>query len=151
MLSSASHRRVRCCGETQPGPTELFTPSFNGASGCFTPKFNVVLVATGPSTFEGPVTGDLEGAIEFVFEGGFKLTGGTAANQGLANWDITGGIVPGLGMFQTSFENRNQLVQPPDFLFENKGKHRALDGVEKANVTTMARSTDRRPQRITIT
>jgi hypothetical protein len=62
----------------------------------------------------------------------------TIANSGTTNWSIDGGIVPGLGTFVTEFDNRNINIDRPGSpatLFENKGAHRALQGVEKANLS----------------
>ena len=116
-----------------------FTPNFDAASGCVTPRFNAMLVPTAPHTFGGPVTGDLEGTMELVFDEDFptKIAGVTIfTSGGIANWDITGGILGPL-TFQTTFEQRNHMDAPPAFgtVFENLGSHRALTGVAKANLT----------------
>jgi len=45
------------CSETPTAPTESLTPNFDGASGCYTPQFNVTVTLVGPAVFEGSVTG----------------------------------------------------------------------------------------------
>lgn len=128
------------CSEAQKDPTEVVTPNFDGASGCYTPKFSVVGAPTSiPWIFEGQVTGDLEGSATWVFDlGSITFTGNTVSNSGTWHFTITGGIIPGLGAFDTEFHNRNQLVDnpaTPGTVFENHGSLRALDGVSKANLT----------------
>ena len=59
-------------------------------------------------------------------------------NHYTAQWSITGGIVPGLGDFETEADNKNILTVRPGSganVWENLGKHRALSDVEKANLT----------------
>ncbi len=78
------------------------------------------------------------GTVQYVFLEVPRFTGVTVANGGIAHWDIIGGMIPGLGMFDTEFDIRNHLVDrpgSPELFFENKGRHRALAGVEKANLT----------------
>lgn len=134
-----------CSGEAVPeGPTavELETvaeapggvEASAGKSGCYAVKFKVSGCVPGCV-----VTGDLEGTREDFFDppDTFKFAGITVKNGGRAHWTITGGTVPGLGEFDTSFDNKNFLIDrpgSPDTLFENIGKHRALDGVQKANL-----------------
>ena len=48
-----------------------------------------------------------------------------------------GGPLPGAVTFRTEFDSRNQATDrpgSPGWLFENIGRHRAVDGVEKANL-----------------
>ena len=52
-------------------------------------------------------------------------------------WEITGGVLGPL-TFETTFDNRNIATDRPGSpadVFENTGKHRALSGVSKANLT----------------
>jgi hypothetical protein len=109
------------------------------ASSCYTPKFSVTLVPITFFTFKGVLSGDLEGEVLVQFDpNSVGFAGKTISNAGTAHWDITGGVIPGLGAFQTTFDNRNIAVDrpgSPSTRFENTGKHRALDGVAKANLT----------------
>lgn len=109
------------------------------ASNCYTPKFTTTLVPINNFTFEGVVSGDLVGEVLVEFDpNSVGFAGKTISNAGTAQWDITGGVVPGLGAFQTTFNNRNILVDrpgSPPTRIENTGRHRALGGVAKANLT----------------
>ena len=109
------------------------------ASGCATPKFTVHLVPTSDFSFDGVLSGDLVGTVTLLFDpGSIKFTGETLSNSGTAHWVISGGTVPGLGVFDTGFKNRNQFADRPGSpatLFENIGSHRAVGGVDKANLT----------------
>jgi hypothetical protein len=120
-------------------PTQELRPNLAArSSGCYTPKFHVMLTP-GSATFEGLVTGDLEGTVSLEFDfGSAKFSGVTVANSGTAHWTITGGMIPGPVAFDTEFENRNiDIDRPgsPSTLFENTGEHRARGGVERANLT----------------
>jgi hypothetical protein len=119
-------------------PTSTPSALQAGNSGCYTVKFNVALSPLGPDTFEGPMTGDLEGTLRFEFDNdSVAFAGITVAVSGIAHWVITGGVLPGL-TFDTAFDNRNLLIDrpgSPDTLFENSGQHRAIGGVVKANLT----------------
>lgn len=109
-----------------------------GASGCVTPRFTMTLTPIGPGQFQGVLTGDLAGWVVITFVGPFKFTGVTFANGGEGHWEITSGLGDGIVVFDTTFANRNQeTVRPgsPGDLFENIGRHRAVDGVVKANLT----------------
>lgn len=110
------------------------------ASSCFTPAFTVALTPTGAGAFEGELTGDLEGSVtvEFDLPGSLRFHGVTIKNSGAAHWTITGGVIPDLEAFDTTFENMNLDVDRPGSgpgIFENVGRHRATDGVERANLT----------------
>ena len=126
------------CSENQRGPTEAFTPTFDGASGCYSVKFNIKIVPSGMSGSQGQITGDLEGSVITAFDpASLRFVGATLMNGGTYHWSITGGVVPGLGEFDTQFDNINILVDRPGSRFgsEHNGKHRALDGVARANLT----------------
>lgn len=121
-------------------PNEELRPNLAvQSSGCYTPKFHVMLVPTGPATLEGLLTGDLAGTVSLEFDfGSLKSVGATVANSGTAHWTIAGGMIPGPVTFETEFDNRNiDIDRPgsPATLFENTGKHRALSGVGRANLT----------------
>ncbi len=124
------------CGGDLPTDTDGLSPDFGvaGNSGCATVKFNI-----GGVVFPDPIpiTGDLEGTFAPTFMGDQKFSGVTTANGGTAVWDITGGVLGPL-TFETTFDNRNiDTDRPgsPSTFFENIGRHRALDGVQKANLT----------------
>jgi hypothetical protein len=130
-----------CSGET---PTEMegLTPEFGvaGNSGCYTVKFDVRLEWVGPGLpLAQYITGDLVGTAEADFSSGaVKFAGATYRNGGTYHWNITDGIIPGLERFETQFDNKNFLTDRPGspyLLFENIGTHRALSGVERANLT----------------
>lgn len=109
-------------------------------SSCFTPEFTVHLVPLGGVVFGGAVTGDLEGTVtmEFDIPGSLRFAGVTIKNEGIADWEVTGGVIPGLGSFRTEFRNMNlDTDRPgsPPTTFENIGSHRVLSGVAKANLT----------------
>jgi len=56
----------------------------------------------------------------------------------MAYWTITGGMIPGLGTFVTEQDNVLHLTDRPGspfLLAEITGKHRAVEGVEQANLT----------------
>jgi hypothetical protein len=129
------------CGGEAPTEMEGLTPEFGvaGKSGCYTVKFDVSLEWVGPGLpFAQSITGDLVGTVRTDFSGETKFAGATQHNGGTTHWDISGGIIPGLETFETEFDNKNFLTDrsgSPYLLFENIGNHRALRGVEKANLT----------------
>jgi hypothetical protein len=130
------------CGGEAPMDMEEVTPEFAvaGNSGCYTVKFDVRLEWVGPGLpLAQYVTGDLVGTAVADFSSGqVKFAGATYKNGGTYQWDITGGIIPGLETFETEFDNTNFMTDRPGspyLLFENLGKHRALTGVETANLT----------------
>ena len=131
---------VVACSENQRDPTEMLTPDLSAASGCYTVKFNQVGGPTSvPWIFEGQITGDLEGSATWEFDPTVppRVTGVTNTLSGVMHWDITGGIVPELGQFDTEFQHRNHVIDTrnsPATVYENLGTHRALNGVEIANL-----------------
>jgi len=114
------------------------TSHANAALACYDVSFTVTGTPTGTFTFEGTLTGDLEGTATIVFDpGSISFAGVTVANAGVASWAVTGGTVPGLTAFGTAFDNRNLLSDRPGSpatVFENIGKHRAVSGVTRANL-----------------
>lgn len=122
-----------------PAGSEAVT-SFSSGPGCRTVEYDTAGSPTGtPGVFAGVVTGDLEGTFTQVFDvTSITLAGVTVHNSGTFYWEITGGVFPDLESFTTHFDNANILLDrpgSPGTLFENKGKHRALSGVSKANLT----------------
>jgi hypothetical protein len=121
------------------GDSGSFSAS-GGNSGCYAVKFNVAAQPI-PETSRtsGVVTGDLVGTVEMEFDPNSNMWAGTTvANAGVGRWEITGGIIPGLGTFQTTFKNKNHLIDRPGspaWVYENTGKDRASEGVAKANLT----------------
>lgn len=114
-------------------------PNLNEVAGCYDVKLNVVGAPTAvPWIFEYQITGDLEGSATAEFDlVPPRVTGATNTLTGTMHWTITGGIIPGLGQFETEFQHRNHVIDTansPPTVFENQGKLRALSGVEKANL-----------------
>lgn len=129
------------CSESPTNPTALVTPEFDGASGCFTVQFNVAGAWKGiPWTYNDlDVTGDLEGLMTMAFDPASvkEPPGANFSNGGTSYWSITGGVIPGLGTFETTFDNMN-VLPPPKWtagVMEPRGTMRAFSGVEKANLT----------------
>jgi len=110
-----------------------------GQSDCHAVKFNVS-GDPGGSGFVvlGEVSGDLAGTVTMTFDpDSVKFAGVTIKVGGVAQWDVTDGVVPGLVEFETSFDNKNLATDRPGspaWVFENIGTHRALTGVQKANL-----------------
>ncbi len=140
------HQGLDATGVTAPdGVAESSGVQASGteASGCYTVKFTVIgesFTPGGVPLEPFAVTGDLVGTTESVPDvpGSLKFAGVTVRFAGVSYWHITGGVVPGLGQFTTSFDNLNHVTDRPGSpatLFENQGKHRALEGVQKANLT----------------
>ena len=107
------------------------------SAGCYAVKFHVI--AEDPDVSDLHLSGDLVGTFEATFDDSdMKFAGVTIANHGTAVWTITGGVIPGLTTFQTTFDNRNIMSDRPGSdgdVFENIGTHRAISGVAKANLT----------------
>lgn len=121
-------------------PAEPRVPNFSVAgSPCHAVAFTVVLTPSGqgPFSFNGVATGDLEGTLTFEFDpSSVTLAGITISNSGTATWSITGGVIGSVD-FTTHFDNRNLAIDRPGSpgdVFENIGRHRALAGVEMANL-----------------
>ena len=127
---------LAACDRSPVEPAHL-TGSFSAVSSCNAVAFHVAAVPTSPGTFTGPITGDLEGTASFQFGGDPKVTGKTLAATGIASWTITGGVVPVPLTFTTEFDNRNLNSDHPGSpatVIETLGKHRALSGVNSANL-----------------
>ena len=109
------------------------------SSQCQSVHFRIVGAPTGPVSFSAEISGDLEGTVNIIFDASsFTFAGVTFRNSGTAQWEVTGGIITGLESFETTFSNLNILHDrpgSPETLFENKGKHRAEEGVQKAELT----------------
>ena len=128
------------------GESGVFSAS-GGNSGCYTVKGKITGVL---DEFGGPVgpleiSGDLVGTNETVVDfGTLKFAGVTIRWSGVTHWDIDGGVVPGLDEFKTAVDNKNLNTDRPGSpanVFENIGKHRALEGVEKSNLHYKGTST----------
>lgn len=113
--------------------------SLSKSSNCQAVEFSFIGAPISTFEFTGVVEGDLEGTASFVFDASsLNFRGATLKNSGMAEWTITGGLFMGLESFETEFDNINILKDRPGSpatLSENKGKHRAVDGVQKANLT----------------
>lgn len=113
------------------------SPSLTHRSGCVAPAFNVFAITENVPMTTGQVSGDLIGTVTLNFTGVAPLTGVTNQSVGVAEWNITDGVAGAL-IFRTRFRNRNHLIDNPASpadVVENRGIHRALDGVGKANFT----------------
>lgn len=121
-------------------------PSFSAANrssspveapGCYSVYFHQRATPIAPFTFQSVISGDIVGTQVTTFDpGSLDFHGATLHNEGTAHWAITGGIVPGLGSFDTEFDNMNFFVDRPGSpasVIENIGRHRATGGVRKAN------------------
>jgi len=106
-------------------------------SNCYAVAFEFVFTPISAFSFEGTVTGDLEGTVTIQFDpSSVKFSGATISNAGTATWSITGGLL-GPADFTTSFDNRNLAADRPGSpagVFENIGQHRVLNGVQRANL-----------------
>ncbi len=132
------------CSE-QDMPTEAKKPIFGeaGSSGCYTVKYkdDPVFVGVFPegAVYVGTLAGDLGGTSYMVFQpSSFRFTGVTMKAEGVFTYTITGGIISELvgQSFTVAEENLNLFVPDNDpNVIINKGKARAIDGVEKANLT----------------
>lgn len=126
------------CDE-QSAPTEGVTPSLGeaGSSGCYTVEFTDHIDNVSGSS---QLTGDLEGSTETVWDPSVptKLVGVTYRSTNIRTYEITGGIIPQLvgQSFMTELVLKNMF--PPDndpTVISNIGTERALEGVNKANLT----------------
>jgi hypothetical protein len=91
-----------------------------------------------PFSYDGDVSGDLEGSTTFAFDpGSLAFHGATLHNSGTADWTITNGLGSAPLSFKTAFDNMNHFVDrpgSPETLIENIGRHRALSGISQANL-----------------
>lgn len=143
---------VACTGDTVPVAPDAVAPEVvaessggvvasGGHSGCYAVKFNASgnVLPGGFPVSPWLVSGDLVGEQSWFPDfTSFRLTGVAFRLSGEMAWDIDGGVVPNLGEFTTSFDLKNLNIDRPGSpanIAENIGTHRALDGVEKANLT----------------
>jgi hypothetical protein len=127
------------CDRTTALPNNLPTaPVANAVSGCYAVSFVWQGTITG-TTVSGPLSGDLTGTLTTALDfSTIRITGSTMSISGTGTWEITGGVLPTPLSFETAIENRNQLSDrpgSPSTEFENLGRHRALSGVARANLT----------------
>ncbi len=112
---------------------------------CYSVQF-LASAPGGPADLTFALSGDLVGTYRTEFDPATieyagpmpPFSGGTMSIEGAGDWVITGGSVPGLSTFQTTFTNRNLLsavAGSPSGAFENIGTHRATSGVSKANLS----------------
>jgi hypothetical protein len=144
---------VACSGDVVPvAPTDVAASDVvaessggvtasGGNSGCYTVKFNASgnVLPGGFPVSPWVVSGDLVGEQTWVVDfTSFRLTGVAFRLSGEMEWNIDGGVVPNLGDFTTSFDLKNLNIDRPGSpanIAENIGTHRALEGVQKANLT----------------
>jgi hypothetical protein len=144
---------VACTGDTVPVAPDAVAPEIvaessggvvgsGGHSGCYAVKFNVSgnVLPGGVPVSPWVVSGDLVGEQTWVVDvTSFRLTGVAFRLSGEMEWSIVdGGVVPNLGEFTTSFDLKNLNIDRPGSpanIAENIGTHRALEGVQKANLT----------------
>ncbi|TMB14289.1 MAG: hypothetical protein E6J65_23465 [Deltaproteobacteria bacterium] len=132
---------VSACENSSTGDlaAEASTMKFAVSSaGCDAVSYHVTATPLGTISFEGVVTGDLEGTATFEFDASSVMFAGkTISNSGTATWSIAAGIL-GPVEFSTTFDNHNLDVDrpgSPSDVFENIGQHRVLAGVKKANLS----------------
>ncbi|MFO7693866.1 MAG: hypothetical protein R6V57_12330 [Vicinamibacterales bacterium] len=157
MLLSVLPFFASCAGNDQPGSSALTGPTASTAAAvatgvstamnserCYSVQF-LASAPNGPGNVTLTLSGDLAGTLAIGFDPATikysgpmpMFSGGTMSIEGTGTWVITGGIVPGLSSFQTSFTNRNLLsavAGSTSEVFENIGSHRATLGVGKANL-----------------
>jgi hypothetical protein len=111
----------------------------NLAPSCYAVRATWTASPSGPTTFTGSLTGDLEGTMTSDFDpNSLKFAGSTLAVSFTNFWTITGGVLPASVSFVTASEGLNHLMDRPGSpatLFESTGRHRAISGVAKANLT----------------
>lgn len=134
---------VACSREASTGP-DVPDPTLQqaGNSGCYTVNFTVnyteVMDPSRPFTFEGVVSGDLEGSAELIFDTAVRSTRSTFTALGVVTYEITGGLITELvgQSFQTRLRTLNVFPDDGDPLVaRNNVVERALSGVSKANLT----------------
>ena len=128
---------LACTADTPTSPDIAFrtvAPS-SSASGCYAVDATWTGTPSGPTSFTGVLSGDLEGTLRIDFTGSLRFAGVTLKNGGTAQWQITGGVLPTPLVFQTEFDNKNLVVDrpgSPELVFENIGSHHATSGVASA-------------------
>lgn len=140
LASSLTLLVISACADTGPSAPAAVqvAGSAASASSCQSVRFTWVGAPVAGLTFAGPLSGDLQGTLSIEFDpASFAAAGVTFKNAGTADWSLSGGV-EGLSAFRTTFDNMNiETDRPgsPAWLFENTGRHRALSGVAKANLT----------------
>ena len=129
-----------CQVVTEPNSHMLFQQvESNMASGCYSVRATWTASPSGPTTFTGSLTGDLEGTMTSDFDqNSLKFAGSTLAVSFTNYWTITGGVLPASVSFVTASEGLNHLMDRPGSpasFFESTGQHRAISGVAKANLS----------------
>lgn len=129
-----------CQVATEPRPHALsHQVEANLASGCYAVRATWTASPSGPTTFTGSLTGDLEGTMTSDFDpNSLKFAGSTLAVSFTNYWTITGGVLPASVSFVTASEGLNHLTDRPGSpatFFESTGRHRALSGVATANLS----------------
>jgi hypothetical protein len=125
----------------------LHAAAQDGSAGCHSVRFEMVFEPVEPPPtfeFEATFSGDIEGTADIVLLDGTDLTGVTNTAVFHFVWTITGGKVAELigNGFETIVDNRNimNMSFDPDNPFDEPiayvvGKHRAEDGVLRANLS----------------
>ena len=141
-LLTAAATAFAACGEVSD-PVAPMVPNLavGGASGCYTIDVVQTFTPTGPTTFAGSISGDLEGSVTQEFDTVNPLHGTTNTSSGIFTWTITGGIVPELigKTFTTRIYNRN-IFFPDRSLIIHVGTSREIAGVEKVNFNHQGRT-----------
>ena len=122
--------------KTRIVPAALYSTA--DAPSCYPVRFHQRATPLAPFVFLSELTGDIEGTEIVTFDpNSLDFHGVTLHNAGTAHWSITRSIVPGLGSFDTEFDNKNFFVDRPGSpasVIENIGTHRATGGVRAANL-----------------
>jgi hypothetical protein len=111
----------------------------NEVSGCYAVHADWTASPSGPTTFSGALSGDLVGTMTSDFDpSSLKFAGSTLAVSFTNYWTITAGVLPAPVSFVTSSDGLNHVVDRPGSpatYFESTGRHRAISGVQQANLT----------------
>jgi hypothetical protein len=111
----------------------------NLASGCYAVRATWTASPSGPTTFTGTLTGDLEGTMTSDFDpNSLRFAGSTLSVSFTNYWTITGGVLPASVSFVTASDGLNHIVDRPGSpasFFESTGRHRAISGVGTANLS----------------
>jgi hypothetical protein len=129
------------CGSVTEPSAKLLSgqANANDVSGCYSVHATWTASPSGPTTFTGSLSGDLEGTMTSDFDpNSLKFAGSTLAVSFTNYWTITGGVLPAAISFVTSSDGLNHLMDRPGSpatYFESTGRHRATSGVDQANLT----------------
>jgi hypothetical protein len=125
----------------------------DGPPGCHSVRFEMVFEPVEPPPtfeFEATFSGDIEGTADIVLLDGTDFTGITNTAVFHFVWTITGGKIAELigSGFETIVDNRNimNMSFDPENPFDEPiayvvGKHRAEDGVLRANLSYVGEGT----------